>query len=124
MEAAVVLPFIILSVITVILITMFFYSQISSQCSMHMALRAESGNVTGRSSVLHSVSSEAEFYTRKKAFGGVVEAKEYLIMDHRMLLDRKGVCLIQDKAYAVDGVRYVRYCCLVKGVNGNESDEK
>ena len=43
MEAAVVMPFIIISVITAVLAVMFFYSQMTEQCKMHMALRAEAG---------------------------------------------------------------------------------
>ena len=68
MEAAVVMPFIIVSVITAVLAVMFFYSQMTEQCSMHMALRAEAGRVTGKTEMLHSVSSDAELYTKKKAF--------------------------------------------------------
>ena len=45
-EAAVVLPFVILAVITVVLIIMFFYASSLSQCRMHMALRCEAGLMT------------------------------------------------------------------------------
>ena len=67
MEAAVVMPFIIISVITAVLAVMFFYSQMTEQCSMHMALGAEAGRVTGKTEMLHSVSSDAELYTKKKS---------------------------------------------------------
>ncbi len=42
-EAAVVLPFVILSVITTVLITMYFYESSVSESRMHMALRCEAG---------------------------------------------------------------------------------
>ena len=45
-EAAVVLPFVILAVITVVLIIMFFYASSLSQCRMHMALRCEAGLIS------------------------------------------------------------------------------
>lgn len=122
-EAAVVMPFVILSVITVVLIIMFFYSQISQQCSMHTALRAEAGNVTGKTMILHDVSSDAELYTRKKAFGGVVSGKQYVIMGNKLLLHKKGACLVDDHAYAADGAEYVRYCRLIKSVGEDETDE-
>lgn len=47
-EAAVVLPFVILAVITVVLIIMFFYASSVSQSRMHMALRCEAGLATGK----------------------------------------------------------------------------
>ena len=42
-----VLPFVILSVITCVLIILFFYESSFSECRMHMALRCEAGAVTG-----------------------------------------------------------------------------
>lgn len=124
MEAAVVMPFIIVSVITAVLAVMFFYSQMTEQCSMHTALRAEAGRVTGKTEMLHSVSSDAELYTKKKAFGGIVSGRKYLLMEHKMLLKKKGVCLIDDHAYSTDGAEYVRYCELVKSVKQDENDEE
>ena len=49
-EAAIVLPMVILSVITVVLIVMFFYSQVTEQSRMHITLRGEAGAATGRTS--------------------------------------------------------------------------
>lgn len=45
-EAAVVLPFVILSVITCVLIVMFFYDSSVSESRMHMAMRCEAGMTT------------------------------------------------------------------------------
>ena len=45
-EAAVVLPFVILAVITTVLIIMFFYESSVSECRMHMALRCEAGLIS------------------------------------------------------------------------------
>ncbi len=45
-KAAVVLPFVILSVITVVLIIMFFYESSLAESRMHMALRCEAGLIT------------------------------------------------------------------------------
>ena len=49
-EAAVVLPFVIMSVITVVLIIMFFYQSSMAECRMHMALRCEAGLTTEKHS--------------------------------------------------------------------------
>ena len=45
-EAAVVLPFVILSVLTVVMIVMFFYESSLAESRMHMALRCEAGLIT------------------------------------------------------------------------------
>lgn len=42
------LPFVILTVITVVLIVMFFYQSSVSESRMHMALRCEAGLITGK----------------------------------------------------------------------------
>ena len=43
MEASLVLPILIFAVITVVLIIMFFYSQMTERSQMHIALRQEAG---------------------------------------------------------------------------------
>ena len=46
MEASLVLPVLIFAVITVVLIIMFFYSQMTQRSQMHIALRQEAGRQT------------------------------------------------------------------------------
>lgn len=125
MEAAVVLPMIIMAAITAVLIIMFFYSQMTEQCRLHTALRMEAGQLTGKTVYTdHSDSLEdlkAEIYTDSKAMGGDIYGKKYLVMDHKGLLTRKGSFVVEGECHAVDGVEHVRYCNMVKGVvDGHE----
>ena len=101
-EAAVVLPVIMLSVITAILIIMFFYTQMTEQCRLHEALRAE-----------------ARTMTDKNVIGGEVTGKKYLVMEHSGILRRKGTFVLESHCYAIDGPSYVRASSIVRG----EKDE-
>lgn len=120
MEAAMVLPVIILVTITSILIIMFFYSQMTEQCHLHMALRSEAGKATGQTSYTGKsadiADTDAEIYTDKGIIGGTVHGKKYLVMKHRGTLERKGTFTVEGKSHMVDGPAYIRYSRLVKGV--------
>lgn len=48
-EAAVVLPFVILAILTTVLILLYFYDSSVSESRMHMALRCEAGLASGKS---------------------------------------------------------------------------
>ena len=122
MEAAIVLPMIILATITAILIIMFFYSQMTEQCRLHTALRAEAGQLTGKTAYAghadDAADLQAEIYADRNAMGGEVYGKKYLVMEHKGLLARKGSFVAEGACHAVDGVEYVRYCNMVKGAAG------
>lgn len=122
MEAAVVLPMIILVTITAVLIIMFFYSQMTERCQLHTALRMEAGRMTEKTVyTVHADSgeaSDAEIYADSSAMGGEVYGKKYLVMRHKGVLNRKGTFTVKGTAHSVDGVKYVRYCNLVKGAAG------
>lgn len=119
MEAAIVLPIIIFVVITAVLIIMFFYSQMSERSKMHIALRSEAGILTEKTIYKHDFrgsNTGEEIYVKKNGFGGDLYGRKYLLMDHKGVLHKKGVFLIEGSCYAVDGVKYVRYCNFVKGL--------
>ncbi|NLD19180.1 MAG: hypothetical protein GX663_02895 [Clostridiales bacterium] len=120
MEAAVVMPLIIFAVITVVLIIMFFYSQMTERSKMHMVLRQKAGIMTNHTATFNDVSSDGEFYSDRGAIGGTVYGKKYLIMEHRGLLRKKGSFTVEGSCYGTDGTRYVRYCNLIKGVKGHD----
>jgi len=121
-----VLPMIILATITAVLIIMFFYSQMTEQCLLHTALRAEAGRLTGKTIYTGHGSDlqemQAEIHTDKKTMGGEIYGKKYLVMDHRGLLARKGTFVVEGGCHAVDGVMYVRYCNMVKGVSSGHEE--
>lgn len=118
MEAAIVLPIIILAVITSVLIIMLFYMQMTEQCRLHRALRAEAGNMTSQTMYLSEVSTvktEVDIYREKKASGGEVYGKKYIVMDHKGILDKKGTFVLEGRCHAVDGPSYVRYSSIIRG---------
>lgn len=123
MEAAVVLPVLILAVITSILIIMFFFSQMTEKCRLHMALRNEAGMMSGQTVYMgesRDVSdTDAEIYTSKGITGGTVYGKKYLIMEHQGILEKKGTFVVEGSCHSVDGTDYVRYSRFVKG-SGDE----
>lgn len=128
MEAAVVFPVIILAVITVVLVVMFFYSQMSERCNIHVFLRAEAGKLTEQTIYLTPPEadslSDVSFYTDKKAIGGEVYGKKYLVMPHGGLLRQKGTFTIEACCHAVDGCGYVRYWNLVRGMGDGENQSE
>ena len=119
MEAAVVLPMVILSVITVVLIMMFFYTQVTEQSRMHIALRGEAGAAAGRTSYVDAKQAAERFKGEIYVDAGLVEyqayGKKYLMMEDRGLLTRRKAFIIEGSWTAVDGPGYVRYVDLVKG---------
>lgn len=117
MEAAIVLPIIILTAITTILISMFFYIQMVEQCHLHTALKSEAGRMTGNTTYAganSTVSDDIEIYSEKSIAGRTVYGKKYLIMEHKGILDKKGTFIVDGKKYAVDGAEYVRLANIVR----------
>lgn len=124
MEASIVLPVLIFVVITVVLIIMFFYSQMTEQSRMHIAMRHEAGLASGKTVYTspddgESI-SDAEIYTKKTVTGSRAYGKKYLIMEHRGILEKKGTFVLEGTCSSIDGARYVRYCSFVKGYDDEE----
>ena len=126
MEAAIVLPIIVMATITAVLIIMFFYSQMTEQCRLHTVLRAEAGKLTGKTTYTDHAGGaadlQAEIYVDTKAMGGEIYGKKYLVMEHKGILSRKGTFAAEGVCHAVDGVEYVRYCNMVKGAAGIDEE--
>ena len=95
LEAAIVLPMIMLTVITAVLIIMFFYTQMTEQCNLHEELRKEASLVKDK--------------TTDKIYD-----KKYLIMEHKGLLHKKGTFVVEGSSYVVDGPSYIRYSSLIR----------
>ena len=122
MEAALVLPVIILTVITTVFIIMFFYSQATEQSRLHIALRYEAGMISEKSVSFADAETDAEIYTKKRAIGGAAFGKKYLVMPHRGLLSKKGAFSIEGSCYGTDGPKYVRYRNIVKDTGRYEKN--
>lgn len=122
-EAAVVFPAIITVTVTAVLIIMFFYSQMTEQSRLHMALREHAGLLAGNTKYIGDENltgeNDAEIYSKKTAFGGTVYGKKYMVMKHKGVLEEKGIFVIEGNCHVCQGVDYVRYCNILKG-NGDE----
>lgn len=123
MEAAVVLPVIIFVLITIVLIVMFFYSQMTERSRLHIAMRCEAGMAAGSTVYAgdgeNGADTDAEIYTEKTVSGSEASGRKYLIMKYRGVLKKKGIFVVEGKCSGADGARYVRYYDLIKGI-GNE----
>lgn len=120
LEASIVMPIIILAVVTAVLIIMFFYSQMTEQAKMHLALRMEAGETAETTYTAYDPEWDGEVYIKKNAAGAELYGKKYIVMGNRGLLKKKGIFVVEDKCAAVDASRYVRYCSLVKGIKNEE----
>lgn len=123
MEAAVVLPVIIFVLLTIVLIVMFFYSQMTERSRLHVAMRCEAGLAAGSTVYAgdseRSADTDAEIYTEKTVSGSEASGRKYLIMKYRGVLEKRGIFVVEGKCSGTDGARYVRYYDLIKGI-GNE----
>ena len=119
MEAAIVLPAIILTTITITLILMFFYNQMTERCRLHVALRQESGYISGHTDYIsESDETDAALHTEKTVKGTTVYGKKYLVMEHKGILDKKGTFIVDGGCYVCDGTKYIRYRKILDGDAG------
>lgn len=112
-EAAVVFPLVIMTLITCILICMFFYTQTMEQSRLHMAMRQTAGQAIG-----HRTSHEiidipgASIETKRYGLFYRVYGKERITMNRKGLLSTRADQMIESIWTASDGVKYVRFCTL------------
>lgn len=127
-EAAIVLPMVILAVITIVLIIMFFYSQVTERSAMHIALRHGAGEAAGKtvytgdeagSGRSGGKSDESDVYVDRGIVESEAYGKRYLMLENRGLLEKRSPFIIEGKCVAVDGAAYIRYRNVIK-VTGDE----
>ena len=116
-EAAVVLPLTILTVITCMLICIFFYTQTIQQSRLHTALRHAAEGSCGRSVYPASPpDSRWDIVTEKRGFYYTSRGEEWIIMKKNLLISKRADRKIEGVWTTVDGVSYVRYCTLANRV--------
>lgn len=127
-EAAIVLPMVILAVITIVLIIMFFYSQVTERSAMHIALRHGAGEAAGKTVYTGDEadsgqggvkSDESDVYIDRGIVESEAYGKRYLMLENRGLLEKRSPFIIEGKCVAVDGAAYIRYRNVIK-VTGDE----
>ena len=129
-EAAVVLPFVILAVITTVLIIMFFYQSSVSECRMHMALRCEAGLVTEKCSAYAddgSALSPEDLWDGSITSSGISAAKRVsgtaeVSMVSRGLLSKVGRREITGSLRATDPAALLRIRQAVSGTGDDDGD--
>lgn len=115
-EAAVVLPFVILAIITAVLIILFFYSSSVSESRMHMALRCEAGQLTGKAAAFADDGSrlsaenlwDGSVTSSGPAPAKTVRGSKHVSMVSAGLLSRLGSRQLSGQLRAVDPVRALR----------------
>lgn len=116
-EATMVLPLLILSVITCVLICMFFYDTTITQCKLHQALRCEAGRVTGQTTNLNPPHYDAGKLSLTESPLDIIRTvtgKEHTDMIHQGILRNRVSANMESTWYAADGVKYVRYRVIKK----------
>ena len=114
-EAALVMPIMILAVITSVMIIIFFYREMSEQSLMHTALMNEAAvSVQGSYFILEEESWDGSIDLKRSLTGGSIYGKKYIVMDNKGILTKKGTFTLEDKYVFIDGTDYVRYCDLLK----------
>lgn len=107
-EAAVVLPIVIITVITVMLIVMYFYDCSVSQSDLHKALRYEAGTVSDKTvyylDAAYDRSLSGVYFTHERKH---LSASTHVTMIHRGILRRRGQKEINGSIYLHDAAKYV-----------------
>lgn len=115
-EAAVVLPFVILAILTTVLIILYFYDSSVSESRMHMALRCEAGQVSGKSTAYSeedSRLSSEDLWDGQLTSSGVfpaarVRGSKSISMVSAGLLTRLGRRQLSDQLRVTDPARSLR----------------
>ena len=116
-EAAVVLPLLILSVLTCLLISMFFYDTTVKQCQLHQALRDQAGELTGLTHTLQTApQGDPVLETGRRGLFQTVTGKEETVMIDHLLLRTRVSDSTEAIWHASDGVSYVRYHTLARKI--------
>lgn len=144
-EAAVVFPLVILTVITCVLVCMFFYSQTISQSALHIEMRDYAGQISGHTVYTGSGAgshlsgsgsgshlsgsgsfegNRASITKEKRGLFYIVRGKENVSMKNKGILSGRTDQTIESIWTASDGVGYVRYCTFGKSVAEDILDYK
>ena len=116
-EAAVVFPLVILTVLTCVLICMFFYSQTIETSRIHIALRQVAGEISGHTEYAdrdHEYDEKID--TERAGLFYRVRGREHVGMNKNLLLSGRADQKIESLWTASDGVSYVRYCTLASKI--------
>ena len=116
-EAAMVLPLLILSVLTCLLVSMFFYDTTLRQCEQHQQLRSASDDLTGCTVRLNwSSRPDNEITAARRGVFPVVTSAYRSRMLARGLLRTRPSSETESRWHACEPAGYVRLLTLGKGL--------
>jgi len=103
-EAAVVFPVVIFTLLTLIMIVIYFYDCSATQSEMHMFLRKEAGAASGKT-ISYSYDAGDDFYTHQERRR--ISASKDVFMRRHGILYRKGMKTIDGSIHITNGPKYV-----------------
>ena len=116
-EAALIFPLVILSVVALIYMLLYFYRLTEIRTEMHIALRAESGRI--RETVFYEKEPKEPFPVYRKA--GCLYSSGTVTFTETGLL-KAGKKELSAKKYVIDEAEFIRLTDLLKG-DKNDEDE-
>jgi hypothetical protein len=108
-EAAVVLPIVILCVMAVIYILVFLYGEVAAGAKMHVAANARMGEETGVSLTKKHVPHGISVYSGSTAFGKAYYADSSVRFRRSGLIRRSFTKQLRTYTYEVDEKKLIRY---------------
>lgn len=103
-EAAIVLPIVILVTITIISVILFFYEQSVSCSRLHMVLRAEAASESGRTLYMGDVPYDEGFILEVSGLiNKKIEGNCHVNMVHKLLIRDAAPYELSDSCYVVSG---------------------
>ena len=113
-EAAVVLPVVILSVVAIVYILAFLYSEVAENAKTHVASNAEMGRDTGVSVTRRHIPRNVSVSKSSSALNGVYHAESRVKFRKKGLFRKSFTKVIESTTYEVDEKKLIRYTDLFK----------
>jgi hypothetical protein len=122
-EAALVFPFIILSLMTIIVILMFLFEEAAAQAELHLVIRTEAGRLNG---TFHGKtgSSSVSIVSSIKGIHRVMNGKSSITFEGTKIIPRGFIKPITGYQYLIDERKYSRYIDFFTQEEINDEDYK
>jgi len=106
-EAAIVFPLVILTVLTMIYIMIFMYAKVASSCGVQMATRKEAGETAGTVMVLTGVPGDVALATEIHSLRKCIAGEKQTMVDAKGLV-RRMTSITEGRSYVLDEKMEIR----------------
>lgn len=113
-EAAVVLPIVILSVVAIVYILSFMYSEVAESAKTHVASNAEMGKETGVSITNKHIPRNVSVSKSSSGLGSVYHSSGTVRFRKKGLFQKSFTKRIESTTYEVDEKKLIRYTDIFK----------